>query len=557
MTYQKDDYAIHPDLGLCRVISVHTVHKPGGKAIAYQRVCVESVGDDVEDRLFAKDLTPAPRLTLQSWGLLEGIEVGAFIRHGPEDYLTDRWTNPEMCEHVDEDGAAVAGGYDDLENWRLATPLELVNHDIIDELPAPKWSGCCGAHTVDGECVLCGEGYDEPDTPTGLSGFAAREAMGEVDTGRNHENEDHVAIHEECGGRVGYHHTCQRCGQNAKGETRVMKATEALDATCAHDADEWVDIEDDDGSLTGAEFCLECGDIRPKTPRDANDPEIPEGCDQPRDANGEVLGVGDIVAPDYGDTDWSVGIWTGEIVHQYPPETYVILSDCTGGVACDDPSRITERSEVVKKLRTITPNQYRTLARRTVPDDWSLTARLMEQASGLVEEMREFLQEPSIDEAGDVLWYATMLLESIEEAGGYEWLTRRHKVTKPRWDDPGWARFINGVGHRKQVALDMMGSAAQVAHARMRNYMENHGRTLGEARLHNIKKLYHRHPEGFELGGGRRGPEQFTDLITTGHAPMHDGRLRAAVEAGVVRVVHCAMSEDGEPPMVFVREVEG
>lgn len=50
-------------------------------------------------------------------------------------------------------------------------------------------------------------------------------------------------------------------------------------------------------------------------------------------------------------------------------------------------------------------------------------------------------------------------------------------------------------------------------------------------------------------------PDAFADLLERGWAHMHDTELRAAVEAGVVRVVHCQQARDGEPPRMLVKEI--
>lgn len=168
--YKKDDYVIHPDEGLCEVL------KEWGppERVAGLRP-LASDGDGFGDH--PDQLKPADRLTLQSWGLLEGVEVGDWVYlskcnvdytpiYTPLCVQSIEWRTVEIGNGgIDEDRSGLTDGYTeqvDANELRLATPLELLNHEIIDELPSPRPSDCCGAHTeaVDDhryECVLCGD----------------------------------------------------------------------------------------------------------------------------------------------------------------------------------------------------------------------------------------------------------------------------------------------------------------------------------------------------------------------------------------------------------------
>ena len=179
MTYQKGDYVIHPDEGLCRVLSSEKRVMPN-RLVEGQKLHLDPVRDSPHtfSGVPSKNVTTPDRITLQPWGLLEGVEE--------DDYVMNRGSRPcilkqealegevrPLIEHIDTTGWK--RGHIHPSHLRLMTPLELLDHDIIDELPSPRPSDCCGAHTEavgdvtqHYECVLCGEAAmtEEGEEPT-------------------------------------------------------------------------------------------------------------------------------------------------------------------------------------------------------------------------------------------------------------------------------------------------------------------------------------------------------------------------------------------------------
>ena len=95
------------------------------------------------------------RLQKQARGLLEEIEVGDWVVWSPDYEEPFSPQNPRPVERFKMMGtgerrrkALFAGPgfsdlteatYDDAEQWRLATPQELLDHGIIDEIPNPEY----------------------------------------------------------------------------------------------------------------------------------------------------------------------------------------------------------------------------------------------------------------------------------------------------------------------------------------------------------------------------------------------------------------------------------
>ena len=321
------------------------------------------------------------RLELQARGELEDIQVGDWVH----DTIYDEFGVGVDRLYVCWDGRTDA--HEKNSSLRLATPAELLEAGIIDEIPG------------------------EPLTPLSKEAAADRKPL-----------PPHVLA-------------------NARSEK----------------------IHEDKGNLRASK-------------------PLKRAQDQPRDANGELLEVGDVV--EYaGEGEQSTliitEIWRGGRVSVYghlgysiPPKSY-------------------------RKLTSLTEEQYLPLARRTLSESMTKSERISEHGLGLIEEVLEFRENPCIKEAGDVLWYATMLIDVIGE--------RKELALIPKNDSIRWFGIIKKAAHQQRAeCLDALHEAATRSVKDISSWAFSKNLSLGEIRLANIKKLIARYPEGFVNGGGER-----------------------------------------------------
>ena len=219
--------------------------------------------------------------------------------------------------------------------------------------------------------------------------------------------------------------------------------------------------------------------------------EIPGG-DQPRDANGEVLEVGDIVE------------WDGQ---RTPPPPSIVTRFQRGDkfwtVRTHDGGN--DYQHHWTKVTNLSHSNYLRLARRTLDPEMTRRERLGMLTRGVCGEYGEYISDPSAEEVGDLLWYATILADEIGKDG----------------DDERWIEHIglpivwlHMNGNRRDeyikkaiyhdVAAENLEEIAAEGLAVCHYAAEQGGLDIGEIRYRNIRKLIDRYPDGFVSGGGRR-----------------------------------------------------
>lgn len=156
----------------------------------------------------------------------------------------------------------------------------------------------------------------------------------------------------------------------------------------------------------------------------------------------------------------------------------------------------------LSKITTLTAAEYLPLARRTLPADLTRKERLGMLTRGVCGEYGELSASESVEEIGDLLWYASLLVAEVavdpcnfESFGSpITWLhmdgNRRDEALK------------KAIYHDVDTCvLEELAAEAMLVCQRS---AASAGVDLGEVRLANIKKLIRRYPDGFVAGGGER-----------------------------------------------------
>lgn len=147
----------------------------------------------------------------------------------------------------------------------------------------------------------------------------------------------------------------------------------------------------------------------------------------------------------------------------------------------------------------LTIEEYLPLARRTLSDELRGNPRLRFAylATGLYDEMLEFQRDQSVDEAGDVLWYAEQLIDEVERQGTKPVGIPLHVNSSPmQWTD----MIKKGGFHLSESHLEILHASAVAAVMWVKDFARQWGGedyTLGHIRAENIAKLRKRHPDGW------------------------------------------------------------
>ena len=200
----------------------------------------------------------------------------------------------------------------------------------------------------------------------------------------------------------------------------------------------------------------------------------------PCDRNGELLEVGDLVSANrrfsyqFTKVDQQGEIWFQDI---------------------KDGWEGTLKPGWVKKLTSLTRDQYLPLARRTLSPDLTKKETLSMLTLGAMGEWEEWMSSKTAEELGDCLWYLTLLCDELN-AFGYGAATG---FSSPSAVVEVMKKYIYHDTHDAQ-AREMVWR--WLCHAEDCAVLV--GSTAEELRLQNIKKLLARYPEGFVTGGGER-----------------------------------------------------
>ena len=222
--------------------------------------------------------------------------------------------------------------------------------------------------------------------------------------------------------------------------------------------------------------------------------------DRLRDANGEVLEEGDLVQ--FEDFPRIYAVAELGSVRQLTPD---LEGPFDGANAA-----IFSRSEV-RKLTSLTHEQYLPLARRTMDPELSRKERLSMLALGAMGELKELKevkeQDPDthphkrahlIEEIGDCCWYLLLLWDELST---YEELFEQGYDTSEIPETAEIAKKV--IYHGKDEDRLRRLVKAMIVTVENCIYHTNLP-ALGEIRLANIKKLIARYPDGFVAGGGER-----------------------------------------------------
>ena len=163
------------------------------------------------------------------------------------------------------------------------------------------------------------------------------------------------------------------------------------------------------------------------------------------------------------------------------------------------------------RVDRLSKEEYLPLARRTLDprlvgdDEVTTMARRLYLANGLIGEWGELSRalyhtgsaEEVLKECGDVLWYASILLDDVKD-GEYE------PVNMSLVRD--WPRLIERVKKEvcHQVGEGTLYGMADDAISSVLRYAPDHGAAVDVVRYQNIKKLLGRYQDGFVVGGGER-----------------------------------------------------
>ena len=216
-----------------------------------------------------------------------------------------------------------------------------------------------------------------------------------------------------------------------------------------------------------------------------------------RDANGELLEVGDLVQFE-GFPRIYVVTEFGSVRHLTPELEGPAILDRSG----------------VRKLTSLTEEQYLPLARRTLPDDMTQKERLSMLVMGCIGEAEEVYRvsrkykyplwaDDMVKEIGDLEWYATLLADECQKMGIKRPDDQPPTIVHPAFDAAAMMELLKkAIFHNvDQYHLADLTLAAQ---AYAESWAGTVGVDLGEIRLANIQKLIARYPDGFVNGGGER-----------------------------------------------------
>ena len=362
------------------------------------------------------------RLERQARGLLDDVEVGDFVVEIKGSQLLWKVTGVRpgrmqtlpsgaqryLWERLELKGNGFTGNVTS-SKYRLATPAELLDAGVIDEIPGDDetLTNCCEAEVVvDGSWFVCGV----------------------------------------CGGSG-----------------------------------------PESGIYDGVIYCANCGnDIGIEHYGDPGVVQCPNCRSQPRDANGEVLKVGDVVE------------WDGQVPPQ-PPSVVTSLKKGTELWTICTHDGGNDYQHHWTKLTTLTHSQYLPLARRTLDPGMTRRELLSMLTMGCVGEWGEFQRltswENAGDELGDLTWYASLLQDEAEEGKveGYGFARGPSD-----WIEMAKKEIYHGTN---KGFVKLMASCLRI---KVEEHADMLGLDIGEIRYRNIRKLIDRYPDGFVSGGGRR-----------------------------------------------------
>lgn len=145
----------------------------------------------------------------------------------------------------------------------------------------------------------------------------------------------------------------------------------------------------------------------------------------------------------------------------------------------------------------MTPQEYQEAAARTAHGDGPGRERTLIAALGLVGEVIEFVEEPTVEEAGDVAWYCAELCTCVgltlrATRGSVGQVDARRYLL--RYAGEAAERIKKWIGHGHEVDL----SALDVEIAMVLSItVRLSGASLEEVLESNVDKLRRRYPDGF------------------------------------------------------------
>ena len=155
----------------------------------------------------------------------------------------------------------------------------------------------------------------------------------------------------------------------------------------------------------------------------------------------------------------------------------------------------------IRDCRMLTREDYRVLAARSLAPGLNtlfepgLTALLLYLTLGALGEYGEFQEDPSLEEAGDVLWYCELLLQYLSTD------------PRPMRPVPGWDTYElvkKAWVHHRPVPRETVTGWIRWIYREVLWYIEDSGSSVEEVYADNIRKLGKRFPYGFAPGGGAR-----------------------------------------------------
>ena len=219
--------------------------------------------------------------------------------------------------------------------------------------------------------------------------------------------------------------------------------------------------------------------------------------DQPRDANGEVLGAGDLIHYDSGIYKPHDGFYLVENICSLDDPKNAGWMNC--GSITAEVEGLKLKGKSCEKITSLTRSQYLPLAKRTLDPGMTRRELLSMLTMGCVGEWGEFQRltswENCGDELGDLMWYTSLLQDEAEEGqvrgygfarGPSDWIEMAKKEIY-HGTNKGFVRLM------ASYLLDKVKEHADLL-----------GLDIDEIRYRNIRKLIDRYPDGFVSGGGRR-----------------------------------------------------
>lgn len=139
--------------------------------------------------------------------------------------------------------------------------------------------------------------------------------------------------------------------------------------------------------------------------------------------------------------------------------------------------------------------EYRDEVKRTMPPENTPLQRCV-YALGLVGEVAEYWDDPTIDEAGDVLWYREALGECYGLEPGLGW--SEYSADDIRAMAGRVAEAVKKVeGHDRQDLMPRLVDQLKYFYSALRY---DYCQSLESVMEHNVKKLRERWPNGFVRG---------------------------------------------------------